>query len=333
MSETLITSEIDFAAEGKQTGYLRVPHSVHRSAYGWIPIPIVVVQNGDGPTVLLTAGIHGDEYEGQIALGKLIRELEPEDITGRLIVLTMANYPAAEAGTRNSPIDSGNLNRMFPGDRLGTPTEMIAHYIEEELMPLSDFFFDFHSGGSSLMYPSTLLRGLGHSVEERQMLLSLQRAFDAPYAWVFQSGGGPNTTARTALGAAGRKGVIGVMAELGGGGEVSKEILAQTERGIKRMLHRVGALPGYVPDKANGTRELKVSSSTYAYDSGLFEPFFEIGEEVAVGDRAGAIHFPDEPWREPEPVKFESSGIVLCRRVPGKVVRGDCLFQIGSDFE
>lgn len=333
MSETLITSEVDFAAEGKQTGYLRVPHSVHRSAYGWIPIPIVVIQNGDGPTVLLTAGIHGDEYEGQIALGKLIREHEPEDITGRLIILTMANYPAAEAGTRNSPIDSGNLNRMFPGDRLGTPTEMIAHYIEEELMPLSDFFFDFHSGGSSLMYPSTLLRGLGHSEDESKMLLSLQQAFDAPYAWVFQSGGGPNTTARTALGAAGRKGVIGVMAELGGGGEVSKEILAQTERGIKRMLHHVGVLPGYVPDKANGTRELKISSSAYAYDIGLFEPFFEIGNEVAKGDRAGAIHFPDEPWRGPEPVKFDSSGVVLCRRVPGKVVRGDCLFQIGSDFE
>ena len=43
-----ISSEIDYKADGKQTGYLRLPHSVHRSAYGWIPIPIVQIKNGEG---------------------------------------------------------------------------------------------------------------------------------------------------------------------------------------------------------------------------------------------------------------------------------------------
>lgn len=71
MSDSLITSEVDFDADGKQTGFLRLPHSVHRSAYGWIPIPIVMIKNGDGPTALLISGNHGDEYEGQVALTKL----------------------------------------------------------------------------------------------------------------------------------------------------------------------------------------------------------------------------------------------------------------------
>ena len=56
-------------------GWLHLPHSVTRSAYGVIPIPIAVVKNGMGPQVLLTGGTHGDEYEGQIALTRLVQSL------------------------------------------------------------------------------------------------------------------------------------------------------------------------------------------------------------------------------------------------------------------
>jgi len=85
---------------------------------------------------------------------------------------------------------------------------MIAHYIEEVLLPMCDHFFDFHSGGSSLYYPATLLRGMGHSAEETAKLINLQNAFAEPYAWVFTSGGGRTSTARTAMGGANRKGDV-----------------------------------------------------------------------------------------------------------------------------
>lgn len=332
MTGTLISSEIDMDAEGKHNGYLQLPHSVHQSAYGRILIPIVVIKNGDGPTALLMAGNHGDEYEPQIALTKLCRELNTGDIRGRLIIMTMANYPAAQAGTRTSPIDGGNLNRAFPGDPLGTPTQMIAHYIEDVLLPVCDYFFDFHSGGSSLYYPPTLLRGIGHSPQEQKQLIELQTAFDAPYAWVFTSGGGRKTTSRTAMGGAGRKGVITLMAELGGGGAVSPAILALTERGIRRLLHSVGMLPAYQPGAANGTRELTISDTVIAYDNGIFEPYFEAEDQVEAGAAAGAIHFPEDPWRDPRVLHFGHAGMVLCQRVPGRVERGDCLYQVGSDL-
>ena len=58
-----ISSEIDLEKAGKQVGFLRLPHSVHRSAYGWLPIPIICISNGDGPNVLRVSGNHGDEYE------------------------------------------------------------------------------------------------------------------------------------------------------------------------------------------------------------------------------------------------------------------------------
>src|SRR5437879_13139080 len=89
-----LSPEIDLERDGKQTGFLRLPHSVHRSAYGWIPIPIAQISNtrgnGAGPRILLMAGNHGDEYEGQVALGRLIRPLEPSEVHGHSTILPSA---------------------------------------------------------------------------------------------------------------------------------------------------------------------------------------------------------------------------------------------------
>ena len=106
----------------------------------------------------------------QVAEKYLVQELEPADLRGRIIILTMSNPPAAEAGLRTSPIDDGNLNRAFPGDPRGGPTDMLAHYIEHVLMPRADNMVDLHSGGTSLFYPPTLLRGMGHNDEEAEKL-------------------------------------------------------------------------------------------------------------------------------------------------------------------
>ena len=155
--KSMIGTSVDFDRDGLQTGTLRVPHSVHRSAYGHIAIPIAVAKNGSGPTVLLTGGVHGDEYEGP-------DRARPAHPRARSFQALRAadrraggQLPRLLAGTRTSPIDDINLNRTFPGKRNGTATEMIAHYVTTELLPRSDYLFDFHAGGSSLQYLPTLL--------------------------------------------------------------------------------------------------------------------------------------------------------------------------------
>lgn len=331
MAETPITSEVDFEAEGKQTGYLRVPHSVDRSAYGWLPVPITILRNGPGPTLIISAGVHGDEYEGQIAVAELANDLAVDDIRGRIILLPMVNTPAAEAGLRVSPIDNGNLNRLYPGDPKGTPSEMIAHFHEEVLLPLADYAIDLHSGGASLDYPATLLCGPGHSPEEEAGLQTLTEAFDLPYAWVFTGGGGTNSTAKTAMGAANRKGVINVMAELGGGNAVNPDVLALTRRGLRRILHALGMMPGYLPDAARGTRKLNTKGSIYAYDAGVFEPLKGIGDPVFAGEAVAFIHHPETPGRKPVEITSPHEGIVLAMRALARVERGDALFQIAAD--
>ena len=324
-----ITSEINFEADGKQTGYLRLPHSVHRSAYGWIPIPIVQVKNGDGPTMLLMAGNHGDEYEGQVAVTRLARDLKPEQIQGRVLLLPMANFPAAKAGLRTSPIDEGNLNRSFPGDPNGSVTQVIAHYIETVLMKMADYAIDLHSGGSSLHYVPTVLFGDREDTYEMQQVLRMMRAFAAPYALHFRRSGDIVSSA-----AARRQRTIAVTVEMGGSGTVTPHALKVTQAGIDRVMAEFGILRATDAHSPGTTRILRLRGQDnylYARHSGLFEPAAEIGEDVQRDQIAGWIHHPETPWEAPNEVYFPSSGVLLCKRVPGRVEPGDCLYQLGQD--
>src|ERR1700690_3137035 len=94
---SMVRATVDFEQPGKRTGFIQVPLSVHDDAWGVIPIPIAVISNVRGPTVILEGGNHGDEYEGPIALGELMRALDPAAVSGRLIFIPAINLPAVVA--------------------------------------------------------------------------------------------------------------------------------------------------------------------------------------------------------------------------------------------
>lgn len=328
-----IRSEIDFEENGRHVGYLRLPNSVHRSAYGWIPIPVGSVRNGTGPTVLLMAGNHGDEYEGQLLVAQLSREIEPQWVNGQVIFLPMANYPAADAGLRTSPLDDGNLNRSFPGDPHGSPTAVIAHYIESTLLARSQYLLDFHSGGSSLLYHGgNMLAVEPNDAEEDSRLRSLLAAFGLPRAFLHS----PNPLHSSM--AARRQGAMSIVTELGGGGTVQRRLLLEARQGVLHLLSTIGVLNGpLVPWRApHETRFYRVAGErhyVYACERGVFEPLVDLGERVSAGQPAARIHFPDTPSREPVLVAFESAGEVVCRRTFAAVQRGDCLFHLAEPAE
>lgn len=331
---TRIWTPIDYDADGKQSDCLRLPHSSDMSAYGWIPIPLVCIKNGAGPTALLIAGNHGDEYEGQLALSSLARETQVHDVSGRLLILPALNFPAVAAGRRVSPLDKGNLNRLFPGDAAGSPTEMIAHYVCEVLIPMADVVVDLHSGGRSLDYVASALVRPGRNSDEHEALLRLMQLFGAPISFVSDGtgGGGLTTLAATAQ----ARGALALTTELGGGATISQQGLSLAKTGLRRLLKDQGILRDITVEPASPTRFMTVighKAFVYARDRGIFEPFAEIGDEVTKGQIAGWIHFPDAPTREPEAHFFESPGLVACRRVPSLTERGDCLFKVMADID
>src|ERR1700749_4429750 len=98
-----IHATVDFDRPGKQHGHLCVPYSYNMAGWANLLIPCTVISGTAGRTALVMAGNHGDEYPGQVAIMRLLRELEPADVTGRLILIPAINMPAAKAATRLSP--------------------------------------------------------------------------------------------------------------------------------------------------------------------------------------------------------------------------------------
>jgi uncharacterized protein len=333
---TPIWATVDFGRPGKQTGDLWLPHSVHRSAYGNLTIPIAVVKGGEGPTLLLTGGTHGDEYEGPIAFRRLLRRIEPSDLRGRLIVLPALNAPAVRAGSRVSPEDGGNLNRAYPGEPFAGPTAAIAHYVSSVLLPMADYYHDAHAGGSSLSYlPFVSIRRSGDASLDAAALAAA-RAYGAPNIQIW----GYSPDPRLSTAEANRQKVVSLGGEFGGAGTVSRRGVALVERGVRRLLAHWNMMAPAPEDEleagAPAARVVEVRGRdyyVYARRSGIFEPAVDLGESVAEGQLCGSVWGLEDVADAPHPEPFSRAGTVMCLRHPGLVQKGDCVAHLATEAE
>lgn len=326
------TTTIDFDKAGRQTGFVNIPHSPHEDAWGVTRLPIAVIQNGSGPTVILQAGNHGDEYEGPITLGEMIRELDPGTVSGRLIFLPALNLPAVLAGRRTSPVDGLNLNRTFPGDPVGSITQQISAYVHDIIMPMGDAYLDLHSGGSSLnILPSAIVEPSADPGLRRRNIAAVL-AFDAPLTVVIDNLGDPRTSTATSV----RNGLVTVGTEMAGAGTVSIDALQICRRGVRNVLSHLGVLPPTGrPPSAKQENILSIPGPdgyVFASCDGVFEPFHALGADVRAGQEAGRIHNLGDPSRAPEILHYQVDGIVYGRRQPGGVVAGNCCLTIAAPY-
>lgn len=326
-----ITTDLDFEREGKQIGALKVPHAREDSAMGTLLVPVTTIRNGEGPTVLLIAGTHGDEYEGPVALMKLARDLKPEAIRGRVIIVPALNLPALLAGKRHSPVDGKAISACFPGDRQGTITQAIAAFTRDELVDRADLVLDLQSGGRSMIF-------LPHIAIQRQddpammaTALAAARAFGAPVGLVRDDLDGAGSLA----GVVGTGTKLYLATALGGGGMVSPDTVTIAEAGIGNLMKHIGMIEGeIVPPRAQGrsdTRLMQLAGTDgliLSGDSGIYEPFVEIGDAIEASQPLGQVHDVEDPDRRPRQLMAWRSGVLLGRRVPGRVERGDCVAMV-----
>lgn len=332
MIETSITATIDYQKEGIQHGFLRLPYSRDDSAWGAIMIPITQIKNGKGPTALLTGGNHGDEYEGQIALLDLANTCEIENIQGRLIIVPAMNYPAAQVGSRISPIDGGNLNRSFPGNPIGSVTEKIADYFTRYLVPQADYILDIHSGGKTLDFiPFAACHYLENKAQEA-LCENAMRAFGAPYE-VKMLEIDATTLYDTTVEAQGK---IFVTTELGGAGTTTPKRIEITKRGIANFLRHASILR--TPMENHQTQSIRINmpdfrSYVFAEHDGIIEPCVDLGEEIRKGQLIAKVHIGHRMAIKPFAYYAPRSGIVISRHFPSKLKMGDCLLVIGERVE
>ena len=330
-TDSQIVADVDYDAPGKRYGRLQIPRSTNDSGWSSLFIPIVVVVNGTGPTALVMGGNHGDEPVGIIAALDLAREVQVEEVTGRLIVIPCLSPEAAMANTRLWP-SGANFNRSFPGSAGGPPDEQLADYLTRYLIPISDVVVDMHSGGrSSMCLPWSEMHPVADPHQRRAMVEGML-AWNTDWHVIYIDVAGTGLL----VGEAERQGKIVVSTELGGGGGVTRKLHELARGGLDNVLRHFGVLAGNVRTRASMGRQqatilraTDVSDYPLAPESGLFETLVDLGQHVDAGQPLGRLHFLERPGRPPELVIAPSSGVICSIRAIAATQQGDNLFLIG----
>ncbi len=298
--KTRVFTAIDYTKEGKQTGILRVPQVRDDSGWGVIQIPICVIRNGAGPTLLLTGCTHGDEYEAPLAMMDLARELEPKDLKGlNVIIDSGCAISCAKAGRRTvSGRRARIVNRSLPrtrsegtfqhGDHRTTSPKCLCR---ARMRTACSVF-----GGLGMDFvPSTTSHVLDTKAKQAETE-RLGMAFGAPYHVVIHEVDASYTFMSTCE----RKGVTAISSELGGIARVSIPGVECAAKGLRNALIHYGMMKGKVPDSP--TRRVVVPNHDaycFAPEGGVYRPFHALGATIEKGQPVGAIYSFDQPFRDP----------------------------------
>jgi N-alpha-acetyl-L-2,4-diaminobutyrate deacetylase len=330
MERTQLSASVDWHKPGKQHGHLFIPYSYNLGGWANLMVPVTVVTHGDGPTALVMAGNHGDEYPGQVAILKLCRSLTPDQLNGTVILIPCLTIPASRAMTRLSPLDGKNFNRCFPGKADGTVSEMLAHYLSTVLFPLADIVIDIHTGGRSMDFAPCAHMHLVPDLEQRRRMVEGTEAWNSDLAFLYADIAGTGLLPVEAE----RQGKIVITTEMGGGEVVTPAVHRLTQSGLRNVLVHFGVVKGEKqprPRPVRWVQALDREDYRFAPESGMYETLVDLGSDVAAGQPVGLIHFLERPDREPAQIVAPSKGVLIGTRGPSMVIQGDCVACIAHD--
>lgn len=275
-----------------------------------------------GPHVLVTGGVHGDEFEPMAAARRLIALFHARPpLRGTVMLVPVVNEPAFRRGSRVAD-DGLDLARTCPGKPDGSVTERIAHELSE-LIRGADYYIDLHTGGTRLR----VLPLVGYTLHPDPAVLAAQRrmakAFGLPIAW----GTDPNLEGRS-LSVARDANVPAIYAEYHGGGGCDPAGAAAYVSGCLRVLAAVGVNdeappatgpePLVVEDSRPGSGHMQVNHPSPC--EGFFEPCVTLGMRVRAGDTLGTVT--DVLGRTAEPILAAYGGIVIVLHTFARVEAG-----------
>ena len=237
---------------------------------------------GAGPTVGISAAIHGDEQTGPQIILDFARGLDASRMKGRLLLLPVANPRSFEARTRHNPVDDLNLNRLFPGVAGGWFSEQLALAITREFTDKIDVLIDIHAGGDQPTVDYIYIR----TAED------LSRAFGSKLLYRAKPGVAGTMYEGTAAANADKRGIPSVVIECGGGHIDQAPYVKRGVVGLVNMLRTLRMLDG-----APAPAPLQVVMSGITIVRPTQGGFIEIahpplGERIAAGALLGRIVSP-----------------------------------------
>lgn len=297
----------------------------------WLPVtaevrlPLLIASGaGPGPVLAVSAGVHGDEYEGVRALYELFEELDPRAMRGSLIAAPVVNPPAHRSCSRTGPEDGLNLARVFPGNAEGSISERIAHAFAHEVITVADLYADLHSGGVRFAMPAMAGYEAGDAASR-----AAAEAFGAPVLW-----GHPIIEGGRTISFARSRGIPSIYVEAWGAGRIGADDLRMMKRGVRNLLRHLGILdepvePGPAPRRLFGAGNTDGGITASAGGFLILEA--KLLDRVGCGARLGRLV--DLQGRIIEYYHAPRSGTIALTREMPAVAKGDTLFLLADEDE
>ena len=286
-----------------------------------IEVPIIIERSQyEGPTVLFTAGIHGDEVNGIEIVRQLVSKGINKPKIGTVICIPIINVFGFLQKLREFP-DGRDLNRSFPGSKKGSLAAQVAYQLINEIIPNVDYCFDFHTGGASRFNAPHI-----RIEKEDAKLTELAEIFNAPF--ILHS----KNLKKSFRNSCQKKGVPLLLFEGGKSNSINSAVSNTGVNGSKRILAHLGMLRSQFKVSSPKKASVTISHSKWirANASGMFKSAIKIGSMVVHGEVIGQISDPYGKvhyW-----VKASNEGYIINVNEAPLVYQGDALFHISTEL-
>lgn len=284
-----------------------------------IDVPVIIERSKKpGPTILITAGIHGDEINGVEIVRQIIAKGINKPKKGTIICIPVINVFGFIHMDREFP-DGRDLNRVFPGTKGGSLASRVAHKLITEIVPHADLIMDFHTGGAD-RFNSPQIR-----IKKKETILDeLAEVFGAPF--VYYSKNLNKTFRNTSY----KLGIPMLLFEGGKSFNIDATITNTGVNGAKRVLHHLGMLKTTFKVSRPKKSCVFIADSKWirAKYSGMFKASIKINSFVNESDVIGHITDPYGSFNHF--VKAPNSGYIFNINESPLVYQGDAIFHIST---
>lgn len=280
-------------------------------------LPVRVVHGrSDGPTVWLSAAVHGDEINGIEVISQVLAKLDPRTVSGTIVAVPVVNVLGFMMGSRYLP-DRRDLNRSFPGSARGSLAARIAHLFMTEVVSKCEVGIDLHTGADRRTNLPQVRADLS---DERT--LELARAFGAPVMLDAKLRDGSLRAAALSRGAR------VLLVEAGEAGRFDDWAIEAGVIGVQRVLGTLGMLSTDVTGPETVPSLCRTSGWVRARRTGMLTLNVSLGERVTDGQRIGGLS--DTFGKRVQLVRADRAGIVIGLTRAPFVNSGDALVHIAE---